>query len=566
MDFDYLIHDNAITITAYKGKLKDVVIPDKIEGYLVKKIAKFAFKRKKLTSIKLPESLTSIGDSAFSENKITSVEIPNNVKLIEDFAFYSNRISSVDLPNGLLTLGWAAFSNNRIVNVNLPHSLTKLNKAVFCNNNIKKIVIPSKVKIIEDYAFVNNQITSVDLPNGLLTIGDSAFSYNKITSVEIPNSVNEIGMDSFSFNYINNVILPDGLTKIMARTFRNNKINFIKFPSEIKEIHYEAFDSNEITNLILPRNLIYIGSKAFQYNKITKVDFPESLKEIEDYAFIYNQINEKFEINSSVKIGIGLFDNNPISPSLVSANKNNAYNKNKDSSESDEVIGNTHSNNGFYSGVIEKHDIDYTPIVSYSRLEIKSKILTEILSLDGFYKKFVTGQKSDIFSTDFNLNDTCVYPVDSLIKNLQDLLDFITRDFDLDYINGKLLLTNFDELSETYSKKKLYIINKIKENSRKIIESIETAEIWFFVSAHDEDYIGMTDAYERLFKLLLSNKTYKFDSLFDLEIKFKYEKGEDFWECLANFELEGKIVKVHEKSKNMKNSIIFGSRHPWVTS
>lgn len=85
-------------IREYRGKEKDVVIPDKIDGRTVVGILEYAFSScSNIISIVLPNSVTSIGYSAFCgcsslksiviSNGLTSITIPSSVTSIGESAF-----------------------------------------------------------------------------------------------------------------------------------------------------------------------------------------------------------------------------------------------------------------------------------------------------------------------------------------------------------------------------------------------------------------------------------------------------------------------------------------------
>lgn len=86
-DFYFKEENGGITITLYKGTTKNVVIPEKIDGLPVVAIGDYVFENYKLTSITLPNSLTSVGDGAFSKNQLTSITIPNSLSSVGMDAF-----------------------------------------------------------------------------------------------------------------------------------------------------------------------------------------------------------------------------------------------------------------------------------------------------------------------------------------------------------------------------------------------------------------------------------------------------------------------------------------------
>jgi len=66
-----------------------------------------------LTSITIPNSVTSIGERAFSDcSGLTSINIPNSVTSIGWGAFYGcSGLTSINIPNSVTSIGWWAFHN-----------------------------------------------------------------------------------------------------------------------------------------------------------------------------------------------------------------------------------------------------------------------------------------------------------------------------------------------------------------------------------------------------------------------------------------------------------------------
>jgi len=178
------------TITDYDvaGGL-DVIIPSTIAGVPVEHIGISAFEYKTLTSVIIPDSVTTIGDSAFYDNQLTSVTIPDSVTSIGYAAFAGNQLTSVTVPNSLTAIGNYAFGNNQLTSVTIPDSVTSIGDYTFRDNNLTSVTIGNSVTSIGDYTFDSNQLTSVTIPDSVTSIGYVAFANNQLTSVTIGSGV-----------------------------------------------------------------------------------------------------------------------------------------------------------------------------------------------------------------------------------------------------------------------------------------------------------------------------------------------------------------------------------------
>ena len=115
--FTYEEVEGGISITGYNTKGGyDVVIPSNINGKKVVEIATKAFQNKQLTSVTIPDSVTSIGNCAFGENQLTSVTIPNSVTIIGPSAFQKDGFSNPNLTKIINKTGksfdWGYIVNN----------------------------------------------------------------------------------------------------------------------------------------------------------------------------------------------------------------------------------------------------------------------------------------------------------------------------------------------------------------------------------------------------------------------------------------------------------------------
>lgn len=177
LDFDCKINtDGGMIITKYKGKDKNVGIPNTINGKKVTSIGDFAFKGcNSLTGVTIPNSITSIGREAFEDcSSLTGVMIPKGVTYIGIATFKGcSKLTSVTLPNSVTHIGIFAFKGcSSLTSVTIPNGVTYIGLGAFADCS---------------------SLTGVMIPNSVTYIGLSVFGgCSSLTSVTIPNSVTHI--------------------------------------------------------------------------------------------------------------------------------------------------------------------------------------------------------------------------------------------------------------------------------------------------------------------------------------------------------------------------------------
>jgi len=199
-DWEYTVSGGNATIIKYNGSGGSVVIPSTLGGIPVTVIgnhslASYTIGETLMTSVTIPNSVTTIGDSAFrNSTSLTSVTIGNSVATIGDSAFMSTGLTSVAIPNSVTSLGESAFR--------LCASLTSA-------------TIGNGVTAIGRWTFNEcTSLTSVTIGNGVKTIGADAFSNTALTNVIIPDGATRIDMDAFNIRSLKSITIPNSVTDI----------------------------------------------------------------------------------------------------------------------------------------------------------------------------------------------------------------------------------------------------------------------------------------------------------------------------------------------------------------
>ena len=203
--FTFTTNNDAITVTGYTGPSSAVKIPAAFNGYPVTSIGNYAFWGSSLTSVIIPDSVTSIGDNAFLDcGSLTNITIPNSVTTIGESAFEWSGLMNVTIPDSVTSIGIGVFYNcTGLKNVVIPNSITNIGDAAFGGcTSLANIVIPDSVTGIGDYMFNNcNSLMSITIPDSVTSIGDDAFYGCGLTHITIPNSITNIGDEAFAYCY-----------------------------------------------------------------------------------------------------------------------------------------------------------------------------------------------------------------------------------------------------------------------------------------------------------------------------------------------------------------------------
>lgn len=260
-----------------------------------------------VTSVEIPEGVTSIATAFGSKTKLTSVVIPSTVQRIEGYAFSRcTSLISVILPEGLTYIGILAFYRcTSLPSITIPSTVTGMGDSSFawCKNlrtivwNAKNcadflsykaapfngnhnytgydveykndyttsITFGSEVEYIPAYLCSNLfGLLTIDIPDSVKGIGDYAFCANyenthdvNLTSITFGTGLEKIGSYAFDGRWgLSSITIPDKCTTIGTYAFSGAKLSTITLGKGIKTIGQGAFKSNPyLTNAINTINI-----------------------------------------------------------------------------------------------------------------------------------------------------------------------------------------------------------------------------------------------------------------------------------------------------------------------
>ena len=204
--------------------------------------------------------------------------IRKGVKVIGDCAFSAcSSLSKIKIPNSVTNIGDWAFWGCKLTSINIPSSVVNMNGNPFCgwngdlHNESKAFVYEHQVLFNKDKTTLiayRSKDTNYIIPNSVTNIGDHAFYWcSSLTSINIPDDVTNIGDEAFlGCESLTSINIPDGVTNIGSGAFDGcNSLASINIPNNMTNIEVGAFCGCEsLTSIIIPNSVTNIGDNAFR--------------------------------------------------------------------------------------------------------------------------------------------------------------------------------------------------------------------------------------------------------------------------------------------------------------
>lgn len=241
-------------------------------------------------------TVVEVGYLSFSEVKgITSITIPETVTTIAGAAFWESSLSEITIPTSVTTIGESAFENTNLTEIVIPESVISLGddvlslcaslESVTLNNNptaiparmvsgctsLAGMTIPATVTKIGEFAFSEcAALEDISLPSGVTEIGRFAFAYTpELKLLPLPETVTSVGHGVFYQSGIEEASLPEAITVIPDGMYQCcASLREFEISNTVTEIEQEAFYwCFALDKITFGENVATIGNKAFMGDK-----------------------------------------------------------------------------------------------------------------------------------------------------------------------------------------------------------------------------------------------------------------------------------------------------------
>ena len=273
-----------------------------------------------LENVKMPDTVTSIGERSFADcTKLEKIIFSEKIETINGRAFAGcTSLKSISLPDSITSMGTEIFEGcTSLSSVKLPNKCVNITSSTFegCTS-LTEITLPDTVTTIQDHAFKNctalktinwsKSITDIQsyafencdalaklaIPNTVTNIGTGAFyDCGGLTDIAVPNSVKSLGSRAFeNCDALAKVSISDSVTSMGEKVFYDcDALTDVKLGTGITQIPTSCFEHCDVLpSVVLPYRVSKVGDNAFKNCvALTEITIPRATTSISSSVFSY---------------------------------------------------------------------------------------------------------------------------------------------------------------------------------------------------------------------------------------------------------------------------------------
>ena len=250
-----------------------------------------------LENVKIPDTVTSIGERSFADcTKLEKIIFSEKIETINGRAFLGcSSLKSVSLPDSITSMDTEIFSGcTSLSSVKLPNKCVNITSSTFegCTS-LTEITLPDTVTTIQDHAFKNcTALKTINWSKSITDIQSYAFeNCDALTKLDIPNTVTNIGTGAFyECGGFTDIAVPNSVKSLGSKVFENcDALTDVKLGTGITQIPTSCFEHcDALPSVVLPYRVSKVGDNAFKNCvELTEITIPRATTSISTSVFSY---------------------------------------------------------------------------------------------------------------------------------------------------------------------------------------------------------------------------------------------------------------------------------------